>query len=407
MLSKPTILLVAYHFPPENVIGALRPYRFAKYLRAAGYCCHVITAAGQGGDSSADLTVVPDPWLEQSGRSAGWHFERALRKAVLPGAIGLRWARAAVRAGDSFLRKHKTNAAVVLSTYPPVGAHAAGWLLANRIKAPWIADLRDPFPSAQAPQTHWTYRRMEHVTMRCAKAILANTDTARESLAARYPHYAAKLSVLWNGFDPDERVRALPIPSRPFRVLSHVGELYAGRTVIPVIEAMDRLITTGRLKPQTVLLKLVGPAEPGCLQPPKLLQRAIASGWLSLTPEQVPKPEALAIAQTSDSLLLLQPQSSTQVPAKLFEYVQIGRPILAYVLRGSPTERILRDSGITYRALYPDTSREIFDQTILDFFSSPVVINSPSAWFEETFNVQRQISKLIEVIDQTAQVRDR
>ena len=45
--AKPHVILIAYHFPPGPEIGAVRPYRFYKYLTRMGYRCHVITASAQ------------------------------------------------------------------------------------------------------------------------------------------------------------------------------------------------------------------------------------------------------------------------------------------------------------------------------------------------------------------------
>ena len=41
------VVLIAYHFPPDNAIGGARPWRFYKYLKRLGYECHVLTAARQ------------------------------------------------------------------------------------------------------------------------------------------------------------------------------------------------------------------------------------------------------------------------------------------------------------------------------------------------------------------------
>jgi hypothetical protein len=54
------------------------------------------------------------------------------------------------------------------------------------------------------------------------------------------------------------------------------------------------------------------------------------------------------------SLLLVQPHTGVQVPGKLFEYVRMGRSILAFLVKGSPVERILERSGTAYTCIYPE-----------------------------------------------------
>ena len=105
------------------------------------------------------------------------------------------------------------------------------------------------------------------------------------------------------------------------------------------------------------------------------------------------------MAQTADALLLIQPQSRVQVPGKLFEYIQIGRPILAYVLPQSPIERILEKSGIPYCCLHVGDSPGRMDDKVDNFFSVPTNPITPSRWFEEHFNVKNQAQYLAALLD--------
>src|SRR5947209_709957 len=114
-MSDRWILLFAYHFPPENVIGAARPYRFYKYLQRQGYKCHVITAAKVSQMPELSAEHVPDPFLESPGAGLGWHVERVVRKLLLPGTLGTQWALHACRAGKRFLRQHPGDRVVILS----------------------------------------------------------------------------------------------------------------------------------------------------------------------------------------------------------------------------------------------------------------------------------------------------
>jgi hypothetical protein len=113
----------------------------------------------------------------------------------------------------------------------------------------------------------------------------------------------------------------------------------------------------------------------------------------------VPKSEADQITRSSDGLLIIQPQSAIQVPAKLFDYLQIGRPILAFVPRKSAIESVLSKSGVPFRTLYSDSTPEQFDATLLDYLNLPGSAIAPSAWFEETFNAQRETALLAQWID--------
>jgi len=53
------VVIFAYSFAPENVIGAAWPFRFSKYLSRLGYTCRVFTASDQTGrdDSNTEYTL--------------------------------------------------------------------------------------------------------------------------------------------------------------------------------------------------------------------------------------------------------------------------------------------------------------------------------------------------------------
>ncbi len=138
--------------------------------------------------------------------------------------------------------------------------------------------------------------------------------------------------------------------------------------------------------------------NPEALPNQKFLDHARSVGWLELVAHQVSKQVASKIARSSDGLLLVQPQSATQVPGKLFEYLQIGRPILAFVQQDSPSERLLAQSGVPYRCVYPGSAPREVDDIVAGFFrlSSEPVAASP--FFEEQFNAEYETGQLDGII---------
>lgn len=404
------ILIFAYHFPPENAIGAARPFRFYKYLRRLGYRCHVITAADVSQSSDLDAETVVDPFVVRPRQGLGWQIERAIRKTILPGVTGTQWAVHAFRAGVRIVREESTSRVTVFSTFPPLGSHLAAYWLARRSGVPWVADYRDPLTSNPI-YDDWnefrkaTCRKVERVFLRAADAVIANTDAARDRLIANYPDRAENIHLIWNGFDPEERLSPLPKSDPARRVVSHVGELYGGRDVKPILYSIERLLKTGRLMPDRVKLQLVGPMEESSIPDPVFMQAGESAGWLSLTPSRVPLPEAQTIVRKSDALLLVQPHSVLQVPGKLFEYLQIGRPILAYVPRNTPIERILQKSGVPFQCVYTDAQPDEVDASVERFFCVNGSQSAPNKWFEEEFSAESQSRTLSDLIQRVAKRR--
>jgi hypothetical protein len=401
--TKHFVFLFAYHYPPENAIGGARPFRFAKYLSRLGYTCRVFTAADQSGRDDPNTEYVPDPFVTRAPRRFTWQLERAARKFFLPGEVGMHWSYQAARAARTFIRAHPGARITIFSTFPPLGAHLAGWQLARRNRLPWIADCRDPLTDEykrqhQTPSQRRVYRWLERVVVRRADAVIANTDAALAQWQEKFPSFSKQFHLIWNGFDPGERIKPLPVLSGDRKVLSHVGALYHGRIATPILESIARLIVANRLPAGSVLVRLVGSAHSDCIPDPEFIHRAKTQGWLDLVTETIPQREARQVARASDGLLLLQPQSSTQVPGKLFEYLQIGRPILALVPPDSACERLLERSGVAYRCVYPGSASEAIDAAVAGFFDLSATPVAPSPWFEEQFNAENQTRMLHGII---------
>ena len=111
-----------------------------------------------------------------------------------------------------------------------------------------------------------------------------------------------------------------------------MGELYGGRDIRPILLAVARLLESDRLQRNSIFVRQIGVANKEDLPDPKLLRVAQAAGWFEVLRAHAAT-RARSMTLDSDGLLLIQPQTAVQVPAKLFEYLRMGRPILAYVVR--------------------------------------------------------------------------
>jgi hypothetical protein len=403
-LLRDVLLIFAYHFPPENAIGGLRPFRFSKYLPRLGVRTRVFTAADVSSRPDLDAETVPDPFITHPRQGMGWQVERAIRKFALPGASGSQWSMAAYQAACRFI-DHEGIRPTVLSTYPPVGTPFAGYWLAKKRGLPWILDLRDPMGDNHINSEtngfqQGVYRFLERTFVNSADCVIANTDAAQTRLKVRYPKMAGKINLLWNGFDPEHRLNPRPTDATGTRIYSHVGELYEGRVLTPLLLAMERLVRAGRVSPAKAAIQLVGPIRTGSVPNDAFMAAAQEKGWLRVRAEQVPQAEAQRIMQESDGLLLVQPGSSLQVPAKLYEYVQIGRPVLAYILPETPIERILRGSETACVYAYATGPAEKLEEALLDFFGLDIQAKPASPWFEQNFNTQHHAEQLLRLMRQ-------
>lgn len=404
------VLIIAYHFPPENTVGALRPYRFFKYLKRLGYRCHVITASEQA-SSCADVTFIRDPsrdFLEFGHRNGPLPYqvqiERFVRKIFLPGHLGTTWSRAAATACNQIIDRDRETRTVLFSTYPPFGAHLAGLQIARRKKIPWIADFRDPMALDPMlykvpPLCRKTLSFTERSIIRRASCILVTVNSARDAYGGRYPWAREKFEVIWNGFDPETQPSAKPPCNRSVKVLIHAGSLYYGRNANVVIESVGRLRKRSSVPAKSLLIRLVGEATSETGIDEESYTRAIEEGWLEMPKGWMSQPDALRMTEEADALLLLQPQSKVQVPGKLFEYICIGRPILATVPPQSAVEWVLAHSGVPYTCVYTTDSPEQQDSKIERFLQLDNAPTAASNWFRQHFDVEQQTRELAGIIN--------
>jgi len=391
----PKLLIVAHAFPPSPAAGSARAWRFYKYLQEFGYETYVVTASPQD---------APQPrvtWVPVPPRNLG---ERILRKFVFPCDEDIQWTLPAIRAAQSLIAETSMDA--VLSTVPYIQDHVIAYRLKKKFKLPWIADYRDPIvgnPFRRSTGIPGMSDRLLNARFfTAADLLVAVTDYGRQAWIGRSPEVESKSAVIWNGYDPEEPIVPKPIPSRPYRLVSHFGSFYGGRNPVIPLASFLRLIRRGVLDPSRFRFRLVGALQPEIrARHYQLFQELTDLGCLELLPV-VPRPQALEAMMESDSLFLADNNQAAighTVPAKLFEYIRVGRPILALTVKGSPVERILAISGVRYVTLSPDMDESGIDARMVRFLNLPTDLADLSHQFQTEFNGRTQAGTLAGLLD--------
>jgi len=395
------MLMFAYYFPPMNESGAQRPFRFSKYLRIFDVLTQVVMASDDGktnavllNENYTDKVAEPTKLITVLAR---------IVQRLLPYNDQLTWVPYAIAAAERVLADGDVFA--MLSTSPPSATHIAAFLLKRRYGIRWIADLRDPIyqnPFRRGRVAGWWDHFIEWLVITYADGIVGNTAGAVEELKKRYSRFSSKIFLIWNGYDPEEELTALPISNQKHLVLTHAGSLYSGRHPGQLLASLSRLITQGVLSQDHIRVRLIGYIN---LEEPWVahynFRSILGEPWLECVNRVLPRQEALNAIATSNYLLLFDINErgvGLQVPAKLFEYIRIGRPILAFTTPGSPTEYILSRSGIPHTCIYQNSTDEETDNRLLFFlrFSSEPV--SPSEWFRKEFDAAVQTKILASML---------
>ncbi len=406
-------LILAYHYPPSPAVGATRPSHFAKYLQKFGFFVQVLTATPQPETPQDPVTHVKDPVNPLRKNTLSGLAHMTLRKLIFPFEDSVIWSWNLLSEAEKLISKAPRDW-VVFSTFPPVSTHLAALRLRQKYPVRWVADFRDPLAGSDSRRTaldhlptvvrslspaadQWIEKRI----VDRADLLIANTDVVADLWRRRYPPHARKITHIWNGFDLDDTMEARPIPPRPYKVMSHVGGLYHGRRPDFILESLDRLVTSGRLKASSFRLQFVGQINYDGIANRAVFDRLVQTGCVEAT-GMLTQSEARKAAGEADYLLLLDWNQGLQVPAKTFEYVRIGRPIFVVTSPESPVDRILQSSQIPYCSVSSDTPPPVLDEKFLQFLDLPTESCKPSPWFFDQFDASHRVSTLVRQLESLA-----
>lgn len=348
------VLLIAFYFPPFNrSSGSLRVLKLAKYFPSFGIQPVILTAQPRAYDKTDDhlLAQIPkgvavhrafalDAKQHLSFRGAYFDF------MALPDRYSS-WIPAGIISGWHLIRQQRIEA--IFSTTPIPSAHVIAYALHRLTKKPWIADFRDPIwdeYSQGSPRALRVRRLVESLALRHATRVTVTTDGIRRLFLERYPDTdPEKIIVVENGFDEDD-FNGVLAPQRNGRKairLVHAGLLDpVDRDPIPFFQAVGTLLAKNRNVKSELQIDLIAPGDEGRYA--KEIERLALGEVIRLRPA-LPYHQALREMAEADILLLFQGEScDMQIPAKGYEYLRIGRPILALTTTAGETGRLIQST---------------------------------------------------------------
>ena len=352
-----TILIIAFHFPPAAMSsGHLRTLGFVKYLPSFDWNPVVLSAHARAYpriDATSE-ELIPQGCLVHRAFALDARRHFGIR-GKYPDFLAQpdRWSSwwpVAVWQGLRLIRKY--NIRVIWSTYPIMTSHCIAYTLSRLTGLPWIAEFRDPVSSSVATQSRLT----ASIQMRCEHRVVSNAThsvftapSAMQSYTKSYPqiYREGRMAVIPNGYDEDDfplntDTRAHPL-GRPLWLL-HSGLLYPnGRTPVPFFMALAKLKASGVIKADLIRITLRASGSEAIYKDE--IKRLGLEDIVVLAPP-ISHRQALIEQTDADALLLFQgSEYDNQIPAKLYEYLRIGRPIFALVGEQGDTAALLRYSG--------------------------------------------------------------
>lgn len=393
--SSPHALVVAYDFPPHAAIGTMRTLRVVQQMVREGWQVTVLTSdprtyrPGTPVDDAL-LSRVPagvrvarapsvrgfelvkgaagrflkreaGPGAASAGAGAGTP-QPSVRTRSLPGRT-LDWIDATLAIPDNesawlvpaiargLALAAGTRFDLLYSSAPPWTGQLVASALAAACRCAWVADFRDPWArapwrEARLPVATRAAIALERFVVRSADHVVFVAQANRDDFAAYYgPGIAPKLHVVPNGCDLSEfdGLQRDGDGARNCFTLLHAGSLYGGRTPASLMRALSTAVRRGLVQREGFRLEFLGTNGLG----PELqaLCRELDIEDMVHFQPRVPRRESIRAMAGASALLLLQPGHTVSVPGKLYEYLALGRPILAIAEEGE-TATLVRQSGL-------------------------------------------------------------
>lgn len=446
------ILIVSYHFPPDGQVGAVRPAKFAKYLRPLGWTPYVLTIgeaylSGMDAERLRELTGIrierTPVWPTLSslllklrdgvkralglvltevgastvrGQATGapaeerrpgglaWHLRRYLDSCFELPDKRVGWLLPAVWRGYRLVKREGID--TILTSSPPATTALVGLAIAVLTRTRVFTDLRDPWysPIGRSPESSSVLsdaimRGLERILVTYSKAVIVTTDQYAQFL--RDHHRVTppdKVCTIWNGFDPEDVEAVADIEPSPTFTISYLGTFYLGRTPEPFLKALGGLVREGRVRRDEVRVRFIGHVQEVDGHPVgQMVEAQGLSGCVEITPP-VPYREALRVMKASDVLLLLAPAQYYCIPAKAFEYLAMRRRILCVSPDGATADLIRRTrAGLV---IEPDDVQGI-RAAFLRFFEESTSGLSDIGDDCKAFERGRLVKELADLLDRT------
>ena len=387
------VVALAYHFAPASNSASIRNTKILRYLPRFQVHLDLITirtkylSSGLNQDLlrqvPPDVNVVrtrcayPQQWLINLKRPVGtavsvdaqcprsinksglsrrsvWQaFKDFVTYALIVPDKYVGWYPFALWAGYRQMRRNRSD--VIYAVGQPWTAFLVGYTLKLLSGKPLVIDFMDPWA---ARSRAWDRdkpealsriaARLERFVVRRADFIVANTQELADDFTRRLQVSREQMAVVTCGFDPAD-VQELPDKhdGNVFTV-THTGSCYGSRNPANLLKAVKALIDSGRIPPDAVRLNFIGHLSIKEPQLDALLADPVIKSVIHIEP-WVPHETALEYLSRSDVLLILQPDLQLVVPAKLYEYAALGRPILALAELDGAVARVVSQEklGVT------------------------------------------------------------
>jgi len=415
------MLILSFGVPPTPGPNPARGWHFARHLPSHGWEAILLTPRHPKRRMTVDKTRehrsypipirrVYDPsgapfWLQETGYRDllySMRHEEGTTRTALPGLYGKQsrapeeialerppsptnpiqklicwtrcnpdaragWVTPGLKAARAVCQMLKPDA--VYSYSPPVSAHRIAMRVAENLKIPWVADLREPW-SGGSPSFLDGWRRSR--ILRCASVYQ-----------------------LLPSFDPVDLAGAGESGGghRDPAVLVHAGPTSThGRDPRILLEAIRHLLDAKAIDPNRLRVRFLDPRDPRLA---KEIGARFLSGIVTIEPEAPWEISIETQAEASGLLLALGPGDRGRIPDRMIEALAARKLLLAFGPKSDPAAGILQATGIGVICDESVSLAGVLKAHLMDGCPRPSSVESAIAGFRAE-TVVRGVVELIE-----------
>ena len=356
------VLIITYHWPPAGGPGVQRVLKFAKYLPEFGWQPLILTVKNGeylAIDTSQENNISPDIRVFRTNTLEPYSlYKRLLRKKqdyIIPNLIltekektsfrdklakwirtnlfipdaRIGWYPYIVNTGKNIIKEEKPD--LIFSTSPPHSVQIGAMRLSRISGLPWIADFRDPWYDLGIFYNHNQRNyfsdsldaKFERKVVRNASAIITNNHFAAE-LYAKGNRKLEDFFILPNGFDSEDFMD-LEEREPEYFTITHSGTLSDNRMPEALLQAIVRVKDSSHVPIRLHLIGTISARFIDMLHKYELYNDTQISEYMTFG-------KALSQLKSSSAVLLVNvkgPHAEVFIPAKLFDYLGVKKPIFA------------------------------------------------------------------------------
>jgi len=350
LAAYPSVTIFAPYFPPRARVGAIRPYRFAKYLSEFGWQVSVICIA----DSSTQLSDLQKEEMKNVRLyNLAPPIDRTTKKKTTDSRNKAKNSKSVVNWLDSqfpidtwlpflaskrgeieaILMENKTD--ILFSTSDPWSSAVMANKISSAMNIPWVADFRDPWTlcdtrfSTKGKVAKQIDERAERNIIKKADFVTYTSTATEDKYLKVYSDLGGKSATIRNSFDTNiTEISENSARSDGKLIILFLGKFRALSTAESIITLLHYLKIQ-----ETDLFTNVEVHSYGELDDfdQKLAtQKGVSDKFV--VRETVHHSEVSSEIKKADVLLLsTKPERDDIIPAKLFDYLPSGKPILSLV----------------------------------------------------------------------------